>query len=489
MRLFAASLATETNTFSPIPTAMANFAEAFMVRPGEHPEDAKLCTAPLVVARRRAAQDGFELVEGSCFWAEPSGTLRQDHYEAMRDEILGQVEAALPLDGVLLGLHGAMVAAETHDCEGDLITRVRALVGPDTPIAVECDPHCHLTAKRVEACNILICFKEYPHIDFAERAEELVTLLLKTIRGEIKPVASLYDCRTIAFFPTTREPVRSFVDRMSALEQEPGILSVSLAHGFPHADVADMGTRVLVYTDDDKAKGDALAETLGREVIAMRSQTSPPQYSIDEALDAHAGEGKGPVVIAEAADNAGGGAASDNTMSLAALLARDNLTAAVGPVWDPQAVRFAKAMGLGGSGEMRIGGKTGRLSGQPVDAVVTVTGLAEDAVQSFGTATVPLGDVAALTIDGRITVVVNTNRTQALGREVFECVGVDLGAQDVVVVKSAQHFHAAFAPIARDVRYAETEGPSTQRYATHDYTRVRRPLWPLDDVAEGEPIL
>ena len=137
MRIFSATIATETNTFSPMPTSLDLYKEGVFYRPGEHPTDApRMCTAPLFVARQRAAAEGFTLIEGSCFAASPAGTTNRADYEFMRDEILTQVKAALPLDGVLLGLHGAMVAHGYDDTEGDVIERVRALVGTDCVIGV-----------------------------------------------------------------------------------------------------------------------------------------------------------------------------------------------------------------------------------------------------------------------------------------------------------------------------------------------------------------
>jgi microcystin degradation protein MlrC len=131
MRLFAATIATETNTFSPLPTSLDGYRSGVFLRPGEHPDETPLmCTAPLWVARRRAGAEGFTLVEGSCFAASPAGTTNRADYELMRDEVLAQVEAALPLDGVLLGLHGAMVAHGYDDVEGDIIERIRPIVGP-----------------------------------------------------------------------------------------------------------------------------------------------------------------------------------------------------------------------------------------------------------------------------------------------------------------------------------------------------------------------
>ena len=274
MRLFAASLATETNTFSPIPTSRSSFEHDFYALAGKHPDEPKLCTAPLLVARRRATAEGFTLIEGSSFWTEPSGTVTKAAFEDMRDEILGQLEVALPVDGVLMGFHGAFVAAGYDDAEGDMLERVRALVGPDVVIGCEYDPHSHQTEKRVRLADVSVLFKEYPHVDFMERGEELVTLVLRTIRGEIRPVVSLYDPRLWDFYPTTTEPMRSFVDRIKALEGKDGVLSVSIAHGFQHADVPDMGTRVLVYTDNRKAEGDTLAARLGQELWQRRGTWS-----------------------------------------------------------------------------------------------------------------------------------------------------------------------------------------------------------------------
>ena len=249
MRIFTASLATETNTFSPVPTDRASFETAFYAGPGEHPDTPTLCSAPIVVLRRRAREEGFTLVEGTATWAEPGGLLQRKAYEDLRDEILGQLSAALPVDGVVLGLHGAMVAQGYDDCEGDLLERIRAIVGPNGLIACELDPHSHLTKKRVANADLLAAFLEFPHTDFLDRAEHVVDLALRTLRGEIRPVLSTFDCRMIDVFPTSREPMRGFVDRIRAMQGGDGVLSISLIHGFMAADVPDMGTQMLVVTD------------------------------------------------------------------------------------------------------------------------------------------------------------------------------------------------------------------------------------------------
>ncbi len=485
MRIFTATLATESNTFSPLPTSLEGYKEVVYLRPGEHPADTPLmCTAPLFIARRRAAQDGFTLIEGSCFAASPAGTTNRADYEAMRDEILAQCDGAMPLDGVLLGLHGAMVAYGYDDVEGDMIERVRAIVGPGCVIGVELDPHCHLTKKRVAGSDIMILYKEFPHIDVRERAEEVLDLMLRSIRKEVRPVMSVYDCRQIGSYPTTLPLMRGFVDRISAMEGKDGILSISIGHCFPYADVPEMSGRILVITDGDKAKADRLATELGQEFIAMRGRTAPDYLSPEEAITTALGLNGHPIVMADPADNAGGGAPSDNTTILRHMIERDLQDAAIGPIWDPIAVRLCFDAGLGASFPLRFGGKTSPASGQPVDATVTVTGLARDCQQSFGRTQVPLGNCAAIRMGG-IEIVLITKRTQALGLELFRNVGVEPTAKKLIVVKSTNHFHAAFGPIAEKVLYVDSDGPLPRDYRKLPYTRVQRPIWPLD--AETAP--
>jgi microcystin degradation protein MlrC len=463
MRLFAATLATETNTFSPLPTSLASYREGVFLRPGEHPAHTPLmCTAPLWLARQRAAAEGFTLIEGSCFAASPAGTTNRADYETMRDEILGQLAASMPLDGVLFGLHGAMVAHGYEDVEGDFLVRAREIVGPGCTIGVELDPHCHLTLQRVRAADIIVLYKEFPHTDVVERAADVIDLLLRTLRGQIRPVMSLYDCRQIGSYPTTLPLMRDFVDRMIAMEVHDGVLSVSIGHCFPYGDVPELSGRILVITDGDKAKADRLATEIGEEFIAMRGRTAPEYLSPDEAIDAALGWNGSPVVMADPADNAGGGAPTDNTTILRRMLERRVENAALGPIWDPIAVRLCFDAGLGAVFPLRFGGKTGPASGQPVDAEVEVTGLARDCHQSFG-----------------------PTQVQALGLELFRNVGVEPTQKKLLVVKSTNHFHAAFGPIAEKVLYVESDGPLPRDYAKIPYRRVQRPIWPLD--AETSP--
>ena len=480
MRLFAATIATETYTFSPMATCLDDYKDGVFLRPGEHPDNTPLmCTAPLWVARKRAKTEGFTLIEGSCFAASPSGTTNRKDYEFMRDEILAQCKAAMPLDGVLLGLHGAMVAQGYDDVEGDVIERVRAIVGPDCVIGVELDPHCHLTIKRVTHANVIILYKEFPHTDVVERAEEVVDIVLKTIRGQVKPVMSVYDCRQVGSYPTTEPLMRAFVDRMMAMEGKDGILSISIGHCFPYADVAELTGRILVVTDNDKSKADNLARSIGEEFVSMRGKTAPPYLDVEGGIGAAIEFNDSPVVMADPADNAGGGAPSDNTTILRRLIERKVESACLGPIWDPIAVKLCFAAGMDAEFPLRFGGKISPSSGQPIDATVKVIGLKRDCWQSFGPTQVPLGDCAAIRIGG-VEVVLITNRTQALGLELFRNVGIEPTKKKIVAVKSTNHFRAAYGPIAKKVIYIDADGPLSRDYRKIPYTKIQRPIWPLD---------
>ena len=479
MRVFSGSLATETNTFGPMPTGLASFKDRGYYRAGEHPDHITLFSGPLWAARIRGKEQGWTLLEGMVAGAQPSGTTTRHAYETLRDELLADLRAAMPVDMVLLGLHGAMVADGYDDCEGDLMQRVREIVGDSVVIGAELDPHSHLTPAMVENSNLLIAFKEYPHTDVLERGLELVDLCAAAVQGKVKPVAAVVDCEMIVTMHTSRQPARGFVDRMQALEGRDGVLSISAAHGFAWGDVPEMGTKMLVYTDGDAPKAQALARQLADELIGMREALAVPYPDIDASLDAALAFDGGPVVLADGADNPGGGAASDSTFFLRRMVERGIGNAALGPLWDPVAVRIAFDAGVGAQLALRLGGKIGPLSGAPIDLDCTVLALHADMTMT-GLANTPtaLGDCALVEAHG-IQIVLITLRNQAMGMDMFTQLGCDLAAKKIIVVKSSQHFYASFSQVARHVIYAGAPGSVTLDLSTLPYRTVRRPKWPL----------
>jgi microcystin degradation protein MlrC len=484
-RLFTACLGTETNSFSPIPTGLSVFEDAMLVRGGRHGDTPSLFAVPLIRWRERARALGWEVREGLAAFATPAGDTPRATFEAVRDEILADLRAAMPVDAVMLNLHGAMIADGYPDAEGDLLARVREMVGPTVPIAAELDLHCHLTRLKVASADILVIFKEYPHVDVAERAEEVFELLRRTLAGEIRPTMALHDCAMLSVYPTTAEPMSGIVASMTATEREPGVLSVSLAHGFPWGDTPEVGTRALVVADGDAALAARHAAALAERVWAARDAIVPPFLSIDAAIDRvlAAGPGTKPFVLADTADNPGIGSAGDSTFLLARLIERGVGGAALSPLWDPVATGLAFDAGVGARLDMRIGGKLGPGSGPALDLRVEVKALVRDARQPFGGTLAPLGRLAWLRIGGpddagAIDVVINDYRIQTFHPDCFAAAGIDPMRPRLLVAKSTQHFHAGFAPIAREILYVSAPGSGSMDMASLKHRQVTRALWP-----------
>jgi microcystin degradation protein MlrC len=315
-----------------------------------------------------------------------------------------------------------------------------------------------------------------------ERADDLFTVIEGAIEGRTRPVMGVFDCKMIGIFHTTREPMRGFVDKLSALEGKDGVLSLSIGHGFPWADVKEMGTRLIAVTDNDKAKAELLARTLGMEFFAMRAATQPPYVSLEAAMARVSSHNlPRPMVLADVSDNAGGGAASDSTFILKALLDGKVKDAAIAMIWDPGAVKLAFEVGEGAELELRLGGKLGPQSGLPIDARARVLRVEKDVTIEFGgqrKGVNPIGDAAALQIEG-VTVIVNSKRSQCHSRDCFTKLGVDPATKKVVVVKSMQHFHAAYAPIASEVVYVAAPGALVPDWSLLPYTKVDRAQWPF----------
>ena len=434
--------------------------------------------APLWVARQRVKTSGWQLIEGTCACALPAGiTVRRD-YELLRDEIIYQIVAAMPLDAVALSMHGAMVADGYPDCEGDLLQRVRAAVGDQVVIGIEIDPHCHLTEVMVDSADAIVIFKEYPHIDFIERAEELLDILAAAVNGDIRPSMSVFDCRMLGFYHTTLEPMKGFIQKIKGLENTDNILSISVAHGFPWGDVLESGTKLLVVTDNDSRKGDALARELGMELFALRGQTHSPTEDMQSAIFRANLLTDGPIVLADASDNPGGGAPGDSTFVLQELLHQGIHNACLGAIWDPAAVQIAFDAGVGAQLSMCIGGKMGRTSGEQLNVDATIIGLCRESHQSFAESSVALGDCAAIQFNG-LDVVLSSIRSQTLGCDLFTNVGIELADKKIIVVKSSQHFYDAFAPIAKEVIYLDSPGTLMQDLKKIDYRYLRANIWPF----------
>lgn len=485
MNIFVAGMMMETNSFSAIPCTRRAFVNALYYRPetlGPQPEPAAYEQFGYRTFLRLAREKGYGAYASLHAFAEPAAPCRKEDYEDLRDEILDDLRRSMPIDMVFLMLHGAQMAQGYDDCEGDIIARVREIVGPDIFIGVELDLHGNVSDRMLADANALVACLLYPHTDFDERAEQLFDIGERHARGEIRTRNYFQRVPMLGLYYTTLPRMAAVNDAALAVQQRDGIFSVSLMHGFPWADQPDAGAGVIIVAEPGRDEVPDAARELGRQFFSVRDETRRLRQPIDAILDEiEATPDAGPFVIADVADNPGGGAGADSTFILERLLARAVQPAALGMIWDPIAVDFAFEAGVGNALRLRLGGKTGPFAGLPIDAEVVVVALASDIRQEdpAGGLMFDLGRAALLRIGG-VLVVANSIRQQVFDPACFTAFGIDLAAMRVVVVKSTQHFHEFFAPLATKVFYCETPGSLTLDFDPNQYRRLRHPIWPID---------
>lgn len=481
LKIFVAGLEHETNSFSPIPTDMRSYERMILYRPETGgPIEAYDRVADFV---QLAAERKYRVIRGISALAQPAGPTRREDYEALRAEILDDLRAACPLDAAFLVLHGAQMAHDYDDCEGDLIRRARDIVGPEVPIGVQLDLHGNLTRLMTDNATFIIACKEYPHTDYRERAAELIELCARYRAGAVKPVHSVFRVPMLGIFRTTESPLRELVDFTKEVEKRAEILTVSLLHGFPWSDMEESGSAVLVTTDNERELGDSLAAKIGTRFFAMRHLYRDGYLSIAEALDAAARNAAGPVVIADVADNPGGGAGGDSTYVLGEILRRGIGSVALAMLYDPGAVEIARAAGVGARIRMRIGGKISELSGSPLDVDATVLAVNDNARQKgLGPQLEHLGASAAIAVDG-VDIVLNSRRQQTFSPDCFTEFGIDPRKKNLLVVKSSHHFYDQFQQLASRIIYCVVPGTVNPDLSRLPYRKIRRPIWPLEDIS------
>ena len=477
MRIFMAGLATETNTFATFPTGRPAYEESGISRDTSRTM-ASVFAPALAAIRELGESAGDEVIESITAFAQPAGRTVQHVYEGLRDGILADLRAAhaeSPINLVLLSLHGAMVAEQTDDCEGDILAHVREIT-PDAVVGIVLDLHCHLTEKIVTLSDMVIAVKEYPHIDFRERTIELFHLCRRTALGEIRPVAALVDTRMIGIYPTFGEPMKSVVAALREAETQPHMLSATIAHGFPWADVADVGTRVLAYSDGDANAAKAAAEAIAARMYALREALMPKYPDIETSLD-RAAALSGRIVLGDYSDNPGGGGAGDSTFFLEALIARNERNVVVGCIWDPIVAGVCADAGEGATVRVRLGGKMGPLSGKPLDLAVRVVAVKPNHSEGVFGARQPLGLSVWLHVlsndgsDAGIDIVVSTIRAQVYEPDAFTGLGLSLEDKRIIIVKSSTHYEAGFSELADHLWHVRTPGAMTLDLAALPYTK------------------
>jgi microcystin degradation protein MlrC len=484
MRIAIAGFLHESHSFAPRATGYADF-----LHPGGLP--ALSCGSAMLEALRgtsTCAAAAWEEAAGHdvlpllwCF-ANPAGPVTREAFERISAGICAALSDALPLDGVFLDLHGAMVSEDFADAEGELMRRVRAIVGPDMPVTGTLDPHANMTRAMCAAADALVPYRTYPHVDMPDVGRQAMRLLLRRIEHG-KPWRMAF--RELDFLiPITSqctmvEPMAGVMAERARLEGD--VVELAYCFGFPYADFPGCGQAVCAWADT-QAEADAAADGLAAFVTGLEPQFAGSVMDAREAvaealrLCRSPVAPRRPVVIADTQDNPGGGGHGDTTGLLAELLRQGADEAALAPMNDAQAAAACHAAGVGAKLTLMLGGKS---DGAPLEVRGLVEALSDGRFTLRGPMgkgnPADLGPSALLRVQG-VRVVIVSRKMQAHDQAIFTQLGVEPAAMRLLAVKSSVHFRAHFGPIAEAVIVAAAPGPVVADPATLPFTRLRAGL-------------
>lgn len=489
----------ETNTFAPAKASYEDFAEGggwpALQRGDDMLANIGDANLPVVGAAAELTRLGHDLVPLVWAAATPSAHVTTDAYERIAGLLLEDLAAKGPFDAVYLDLHGAMVTEDFEDGEGELLRRVRAVVGPNVPLVASLDLHANVTPEMVEHSDALVAYRTYPHVDMAATGARAARLLQSFIKGEglrHKAFRQLPFLIPITWQCTLIEPGAAIYAELERLEAAAGpSVSLSFTPGFPAADIYHCGPAVVAY-GANAAAADGAAETLAARVAAVEKDFAGRLYAPDDgvrealALARHA---RKPIILTDTQDNPGGGGTSDTTGLLAALVAHD-APAVLGVMADPEVAAAAHRAGVGAEITVAMGGNSGASGQAPFHGSFTVERLGDGAFTGTGPmwrgVKVQLGPMALLRI-GKVRVVVATKRLQAADQSIFRHVGVEPAEQKILALKSSVHYRADFQPIAEAILVVAAPGAVIADPAELPFKRLRRGvrLHPLGPVFEG----
>jgi microcystin degradation protein MlrC len=492
MTIAAAELSHETNTFSVVSTGMAAFERVGLRRGAEISQALRHSATSFAGFFDAAERHGVLLIPIMAVWATPSGMVDGETLRSLVGEIVQGIASSRP-DGVLLALHGAMVCDFDDDADGWVLEQVREAVGPEVPIVATLDLHANISQRMVDLADLLIGYDTYPHVDQRERAREAAELLVRLVRREIQPTCALVKppmMPTSQNMPTHQEPMRSIIAHAHDIEKRRGVLNATVAGGFPPANTPDTGLSALVTTDGDAQAARTYALELARFAWDRRQGFLGGVTSWEEAAELLRGDDPGPIVLVDIGDNPWTGGPGDSAELLRFLLREAVRDAAIASIVDPAAVERCAEVGPGATVELELGGHTDRLHGEPLPVTGYVRMLSDGRYCNAGPmhagVTVNLGPTAVVVVEG-IEVLVTTYAETPIDLNVFRSHGIEPPRCRVIALKGKGHFRAAFEPIASRVVLVEGPGITGADLGRLEFTRVQRPIWPIDPDVTWEP--
>jgi microcystin degradation protein MlrC len=481
----------ETNTFAPGRTTRVDFARQSLSEGEALIEHMRGTPTSMGGSLQGLLQAGYQTVPLLYAGAMPSAIVTRVAYESLRHDMLARLRAALPVDGVLLALHGAMVAEGYDDCEGDLLVRIRNLVGADCPLVSTLDMHGNLSPTMVESADALVAYDTNPHLDTYERGEEAVRIMCRMLERGLRTAAAMARPPLLLSALTTwteRPPLSAVHARAREMEDDPRVVNVSVLGGFAYADTPFSGMSVIVTTDGDMALAQLLARELADAAWAERKAATHVGVPVVEAVNRATTRPHGLTMLADVGDNVGGGSPGDGTVILRALLAA-RAQGAVVTLADAEAVEGCVRAGAGASVEMAVGGKCDSAHGEPVqvrgvverltDGRFTIEGI--DHFAGLYGRNVQMGRCAVLRCAG-VRLLLTERKTPPGDLAQLRSQGIVPEDQHIIVVKSAVAFRGAYERIAQDLVEVDTPGICAANLERFTYAKLPRPIYPLDAV-------
>jgi microcystin degradation protein MlrC len=494
-KVFSASIMHESHSFCILPASLARFHEAGgYKRDDEIPKAFRGTRTEWGAVFDLADEFGWQVVHPLYANTMPTGPVTREAYEHFSDVILSGLRRAMPVDGLLLPLHGAMLTEHVDDAEGEFLRRIRDIVGPAIPIAVTLDLHANVGPALARHANIVSTYRTTPHVDLYETAQRAGRLLQRAMNGEIRPTVayaqgrmfnSLDQGRTIS----GKGPMVDILAKAKAiLAREPNILDIGINAGFDWSDKANVGSSVLVTGEGRNPRYQRVADELIEFAWQTRKDKTIELLPLDQAMRIakEPSNGKGPLLIGDYTDCPAGGGMGDGTNLLKAMIDAGIEDAVLGAISDPAAAEMACKAGIGATVTLKLGGKYDpSFGGKPIEVTGRVLAVSDgNAVRKgpFATGTIAAFGRSCLVQVGTVKVIIASVRNQIDDREQFRIFGIDPERVNVLACKAMNHFRADFEKMGRRLIYADSGGITSFDWKRYPYKRVRRPVWPLDDI-------
>ncbi|PLS17908.1 MlrC domain protein [Bacillus sp. M6-12] len=487
MRIAIGQLGHETNTFSIVKTTVDSFRLWEWERGADVLKKHEGVKDFLGGMIDRGRELEIEIAPTFSAWANPSGLITSETYEAGKQELLSAITEAGPVDAICLFLHGAGVAEGVDDLEGDLLTGLRKQVGYEIPVVVVLDLHGNITETMVREADVLLGNIEYPHTDSYDRGMEAITLAADIAKGTLQPEMTI--TKLPLLIPTTtsyHSPVKELNALCQEWEQHPDVIDCTLFHGFPYADIPDAGVSIITTTNNNKDLARKVSQEVAQKVWEEREKFFPPLPSASEGIALASARQEFPIVINEASDNPGAGTPGDGTYLLREMIKANIENSCFGFIYDPEVVEIAHKAGVGAQIDIELGGKTDSLHGEPIKISAYVKCLTDGQfIQSspmWQGSKVNLGKSTRIQA-GNVDIIVCSVVSQTFDEQVFLLHGIDVHKSRIVALKSSHHFRAAFTPIAKEIITVDSPGLGSANLSLFQHKKVARPIYPFDSVS------